>query len=227
MKFFLILLVLFGLVFQVEAQQEINMKNFKMLGLKKKFKTEKNTTKDPVPTKSEFSKKLDEMPIFDKKPQAESKFSFETENKIDLSNQNKFVNPNMDLLDKLNGKSPKQVSEDFKIVRGNQDFGSFKSNGKFVNVKYRDFGEVDGDEIRVYLNGKIIESKISLDHDYQGLQLDLVKGFNKIEFEALNQGTLGPNTADFQVYDDNKNLVSSNMWNLATGFKASIMVFKD
>ena len=53
------------------------------------------------------------------------------------------------------------------------------------------------------------------------------KGFNKIDFEALNQGTAGPNTAEFRVYDDQGLLVSANQWNLATGFKATIIIVKE
>lgn len=144
-----------------------------------------------------------------------------------LSKTNTYENPNSDVLDKLNGLTPKEVSENFKEVRGNQDLGKFNSSSKFVNIKYRDFGEVDGDNIRVSVNGVVVASSIFLNHDFQGLEIFLQKGFNMIEFEALNQGTSGPNTAEFQVYDDNKKLISANQWNLATGFKASIMVVKD
>ena len=100
-------------------------------------------------------------------------------------------------------------------------------DSKFVNILYRDFGEVDGDLIRVYLNGIVIYEQIFLDFDFKGIEISLQKGFNKIDFEALNQGTSGPNTAEFRVYDDNKKLVSNNQWNLVTGFKASIIVTKE
>ena len=137
-----------------------------------------------------------------------------------------FANPNLDVLDKMNGAG-KTVSEDFKAIRGNQDLGNFKSSSKFVNIKYRDFGEVDGDEIRVYVNGHTIATVVVLEGFFKGIEITLEPGFNKIDFEALSQGTIGPNTAEFQVYDDKQKLVSSNQWNLVTGFKASIMVFKE
>jgi hypothetical protein len=66
-----------------------------------------------------------------------------------------------------------------------------------------------------------------LDDHFQEIEITLKSGFNKIEFEAINQGTSGPNTAEFQVYDDKGVQVSSNQWNLATGFKASIIVVKE
>ncbi|MFT7157938.1 MAG: hypothetical protein ACI8Q1_002963, partial [Parvicella sp.] len=45
-------------------------------------------------------------------------------------------------------------------------------------------------------------------------------------FEALNQGDSGPNTAELHVYDDKGMLVSAHEWNLLTGNKASIIVYK-
>jgi hypothetical protein len=48
-----------------------------------------------------------------------------------------------------------------------------------------------------------------------------------LKSEALNQGTSGPNTAAFSVYDDSGNLITSNEWNLTTGIKATIVVVKE
>lgn len=226
MKFILILFGIFTFSLNAIAQEGISMKNFKMISLKKRPKTEK-TLAAALPEPSVFSQTLDEKPLFDKNQTAVPKFPTVQKSKLTLTPQNDFVNPNADLIDKLNHKTGGEVSEGFKVIRGNQDLGSFNSKAKFLNVQYRDFGDIDGDQIRIYVNGKIVESIIMLDGDFQGVQIDLVKGFNKIEFEALNQGTLGPNTAEFKVYDDNKKLVSSNLWNLATGFKASVMVIKE
>ncbi|OEK08428.1 hypothetical protein A8C32_02985 [Flavivirga aquatica] len=108
-----------------------------------------------------------------------------------------------------------------------QYFGDFKSNGKFVNVVYRDHGYVDGDMIRVLVNDDVIKSSVFLSGGYKGLKIDLQKGFNKIDFLALNQGESGPNTAEFQVTDDKGNIVSSNRWNLATGVKATVIIVKE
>jgi hypothetical protein len=68
---------------------------------------------------------------------------------------------------------------------------------------------------------------VNLDSDYKGFDIVLEKGFNKIDFEALNQGTSGPNTAQFQVFDDKGALISSSQWNLGTGFKATIILVKE
>ncbi|MFT7066660.1 MAG: hypothetical protein ACJAUO_002247, partial [Sediminicola sp.] len=62
---------------------------------------------------------------------------------------------------------------------------------------------------------------------FKGINVDLNEGFNRLDFEALNQGSSGPNTAQVDVYDDKGNLIHSNRWNLSTGSKASLIIVKD
>jgi hypothetical protein len=66
---------------------------------------------------------------------------------------------------------------------------------------YRDAAYVDGDQIRVYLNDRVIEYQVNLDSNFRGFEIELEKRINKIDFEALNQ-ELRTNTAEFKVYDD-------------------------
>ena len=80
---------------------------------------------------------------------------------------------------------------------------------------------------RIYINDILIQSNILLEGDFQQFEISLKKGFNKIDIEAINQGTSGPNTAEFQVYDEKGGLISQNQWNLATGYKASIVVVRE
>lgn len=121
-------------------------------------------------------------------------------------------------------------TEDAKPKDGfgdDQYLGDFKTGGKFVEVYCRDDQYVDGDKIRVFLNGEMIHSSITLGAGWTPILLNLVKGFNTIEFEALNQGSSGPNTAAFSVMDDNGQIMNSNRWNLLTGSKASMIVVKE
>lgn len=108
-----------------------------------------------------------------------------------------------------------------------QYFGDFKSNAKSVNISYRDHGAIDGDLIQVRVNDDVVVGSVYLTGNFRGIKLNLQKGFNKIDFVALNQGESGPNTAEFQVVDDLGNLVSANRWNLATGVKATIIIVKE
>ena len=42
----------------------------------------------------------------------------------------------------------------------------------------------------------------------------------------FNQGSSGPNTAEIIVYDDQGKLVGTNKWNLATGVKATYIIYQ-
>lgn len=141
-----------------------------------------------------------------------------------MTTESRFVNRGTEYEDRVEIKQRGESSEPYK---GNQFFGEVRSNSQFVQVLARDFEYADGDRIKVIVNDRIIVPEIILTNDFKGIQLTLQPGFNKIDFEALNQGTSGPNTAEFRVYDDKEELISSNQWNLATGFKATIIVVKE
>ena len=113
------------------------------------------------------------------------------------------------------------------VYRRNQDLGTFITSAKTANVKYRDAAFVDGDKVRVSLNDKVVKYQVDLIGDYQGFQMDLVKGVNKIDFEALNEGAASPNTAEFKVFDEKGTVISSNQWNLGTGYKGTIILIKE
>jgi len=163
--------------------------------------------------------------VFSPTPKTNSTSSSTIEKKnLEFTKNNQFANPGDVYKEKLNKNG---TGEDYKVFRKNQYLGDFKTKSQSVKISCRDFGEIDGDEIRVLVNDKVVVAQIMLDGSFRGIELGLEKGFNKIDFEALNQGTSGPNTAEFQIYDDTGSLVSSNQWNLATGFKATIIIVKE
>lgn len=132
------------------------------------------------------------------------------------------------LENKLNNKTNYTKDAGLKPEYYNdQHFGDFKSGSKFVRFLYRDHEYVDGDRVSVAVNDTIIHPNIHLAGEFQGFYIDLKTGFNKIDITALNQGTSGPNTAQFVMYDDNRQVISSNIWNLATGVKATVIIVKD
>lgn len=113
------------------------------------------------------------------------------------------------------------------FYKKNQDLGTFSTTAKNANVRYRDAAFVDGDKIRVSLNDKVVKYQVNLIGEYQGFQMDLVKGVNKIDFEALNEGSASPNTAEFKVFDENGLVIASSQWNLGTGYKGTIFFIKE
>ena len=104
--------------------------------------------------------------------------------------------------------------------------GDFKTDAKFVSIMYRDHEYVDGDRVRIFVNGEIVVNNVMLEGSFRGFNLPLEDGFNKIEFQALNQGTSGPNTAQLQIHDEVGNILASYEWNLLTGNKATAIIVK-
>lgn len=135
----------------------------------------------------------------------------------------------------------KQAGFDLKIdpkvgelEKGNSDkhfgdmyLGDVKTSGKFVGIVCRDHEYVDGDRVRIYANDQIVEPNVLLGGSFKGINITLDKGFNRLDFEALNQGSSGPNTAQVNVYDEKGQLIYSNKWLLSTGAKASLIVVKE
>lgn len=110
-----------------------------------------------------------------------------------------------------------------KRVMSDQFLGEYPIDSKFVNIVCRDHEYPDGDRVSVSLNNEITHRNVTLTSQYRRLQINLVEGKNQIDITALNQGDSGPNTAEFVVYDDKGNVVSSKEWNLLTGVKATII----
>ena len=110
---------------------------------------------------------------------------------------------------------------------GDMYLGDLKTGAKFVGIVCRDHEFVDGDRVRIFVNGVVAEPNILLTGAFKGINLELEKGFNRLDFEALNQGSTGPNTAQVDVYDDNGKLIYSNKWLLSTGSKATLIIVKE
>jgi len=113
------------------------------------------------------------------------------------------------------------------FYRRNQFLGNFNTNAVTSTVMYRDAAFVDGDKVKVYLNDKIVEPEVSLDGEFKSLKINLEKGINKIDIEALNEGFASPNTAEFKVIDDKGTVISASEWNVGTGYKAVIVLVKE
>jgi len=146
------------------------------------------------------------------------------EEKIDITENEGFIDPEIDFDPKYLKQEPeKEMSDKFKQ---NQYLGDFKTKSGQIKIICRDHQAVDGDMVRVYKDGEVVVDKIYLGGQYKTVYLELKEGFNKIEIEALNQGQSGPNTAEFKVLDESGRIINSNIWNLATGYKASFIVVK-
>ena len=176
----------------------------------------KPVVKEKTPTLSDFGSSEIPEPNFTKK---EGKSIFE---------KPQFQTPNEGIADRLNKQfQTEDQYGNLEKFKRNQYFGDFRTDSKYIKLVYRDHLAFDGDRVQVIMNDRVIARDILLESSYKHLIIDLKIGFNKIEIVALNQGTSGPNTAEFQVYDDKGTLISSNQWELATGYKGTIILTKE
>ena len=77
-----------------------------------------------------------------------------------------------------------------------------ETNSEYIIIKCRDHEYVDGDRIRLMINGAVIHPNISLSSMFYVVDVDLDDGYNNIDFIALNEGESSPNTAQLIVQDE-------------------------
>lgn len=230
MKQILLFIAIIGLAWQGHAQSEFSAK-FKAIPVGKFPIAPKKSaeTKKVAPPNSDIPS-IKAPNVFNcpdalfTKPTPSKSFQLGQSEGISMFQKNEFIKPGGEVEARLNKKDEDPGAI---VYRRNQNLGDFKTKSGKARVMYRDAAFVDGDIIRVYLNDKIIENQVTLDGFFKGFEIVLEKGFNKIDFEALNQGTSGPNTAEFKVFDDKGSLISASQWNLGTGFKATILLVKE
>ena len=75
---------------------------------------------------------------------------------------------------------------------------------KTVKMKVWDSYEEDGDFINLYLNGKILFSDLKVSKKGEIMEIELQSGENIILVEALNEGTISPNTSAITVFVNNQ-----------------------
>ena len=163
---------------------------------------------------------------FLKKLENKNKKDFFPDANVKEKRPERFINSNDLYLSRLNRReteSNKNINK-FKV---DQFLGEIRNDGEFVNIILRDHEYPDGDLIKVQVNENVVMPAILLTEKAKGFKLDLKTGFNVVDFVALNQGSSGPNTAEIIVYDDQGKLVGTNRWNLATGVKATYIIYKN
>ena len=214
MKFYLSLIVFF--IFSANH----SFSQIETRPLEKKIEIDKNSKsilKLPENNLPDYLKK----DFFSKNPALERSKGFE--NNIQMESEEAFINPGDAYLKKLNSNKSEGSAPKFKA---DQYLGDFISSTENVRIVFRDHQEPDGDRVQIRFNDGIIYPNILLTQRYKKMDVKLMDGFNKIDFVALNQGESGPNTAEVRVYDDDGNVMMSNLWNLATGSKATFIVVK-
>jgi hypothetical protein len=106
-------------------------------------------------------------------------------------------------------------------------WGDYRTKSEYIDISYRDFGQVDGDLLNILVDDDILRSSELLMASFKGFRLRLKEGLNKIEFYAVNEGSLLPNTAEYRIVDQWKNVITGKIWALATGVKVTIIIVKE
>ena len=163
---------------------------------------------------------------FLKKLEDKNKKNFFPDANVKEKRPERFINSNDLYLSRLN-KKDSESNKNINKFKVDQFLGEIRNDGEYVNIILRDHEYPDGDLIKVEVNESVVMPAILLTEKAKGFKLDLKSGFNVVDFVALNQGSSGPNTAEIIVYDDQGKLVGTNRWNLATGVKATYIIYKN
>ena len=190
-----------------------------------KFPIEENEKRSPLYIKPQENEYL-QRDFLKKDPIDITNPNLKKDAKINMENQEKFLDPGDYYLSKLNGKSL-EGNKDPNKYKSNQYMGDYRIKGGKARIIFRDHEYPDGDRVRILHNDQVIQPNVLLVERFKGLSVSLVDGFNKIDFVALNQGESGPNTAEVRVYDESGNMTASNQWNLATGVRATYILVKE
>jgi len=224
MKQFLFFILLIGMSSKSFGQMEFNPK-FKAIPPKNTdFKSKKVSAATPEKPDIIAPNVFSNTNILNTKPKANNSFQIGIpDNKFSMIKKKEFVNPGDKVAEKLN----KIQLNEGTAYRENQALGTIKTQSTILKILYRDFGEVDGDNIEVFLNEVSIIGKITMGADYSSFEITLKKGSNDLSFLALNEGFASPNTAEFQIFDEQGNLIKFSQWSLFSRFKATIIIDKE
>ncbi len=217
MKYYLTTLFLIGFI--ISSQSQID--NNSGLGTPINAQESEDTSSNPF-SNSSNNRGLSKNESFLKTKENPKPLDAKKEKNFDMSTDNGLMTKKFDYKPSWLTKDKEIKDEYYK----GQLLGTFGTKSKTVEILCRDHQYVDGDRVSIIVNDQVIIQNVGLRADFQSIVVDLKEGKNVIQFQALNQGTSGPNTAQFKVYDQNNEVITENEWNLATGVKASLVVIQ-
>ncbi|MBT8259533.1 MAG: hypothetical protein KJO49_13725 [Bacteroidia bacterium] len=148
--------------------------------------------------------------------------SFKKKSGVNMVQQSTLQKPTWDVRQQFteDRQDISEFSKDYML-------GNITTSSKTVVIKCRDHEYVDGDRIRLSINDVVIHPNLTLYGDFYTIDIDLKEGYNEIHFLALNEGLSRPNTAQLKVLDENGAVIASNRWLITTGYKASLIVYRE
>jgi hypothetical protein len=173
------------------------------------------------------SKSISYPSIFDKKDKLGENVSLlkkKPEEEKSIFEKEQFASPAKEYTDKMN----KQVTDGkiYDYYKKDYLLATYKCSTTIAKFALKDFGEPDGDVVRIWLNDEIVINAITLENGYREIQLNLRNGQNLLVIEALNEGMVSPNTAQFSIFNDKGEMIGNNLSGLLTNVKATIIINK-
>lgn len=113
-----------------------------------------------------------------------------------------------------------------EILNSDVFLGEYTVYTKEIDISCRDYSAIDGDLVRVWLNGEMVTKQIDLESGYKKYKYTLQEGLNIIQIEALNVGLSFPNTGQFLFLDGNGKKITEQFWGLNQGYRAIVKVYR-
>lgn len=173
------------------------------------------------------SKSISYPSIFDKKDKLGESVSLlkkKPEEEKSIFEKEQFASPAKEYTDKMN----KQITDGkiYDYYKKDYLLATYKCSTTIAKFALKDFGEPDGDVVRIWLNDEIVINAITLENGYREIQLNLRNGQNLLVIEALNEGMVSPNTAQFSIFNDKGEIIGNNLSGLLNNVKATIIINK-
>lgn len=177
-----------------------------------------------------------ETNIFGTKPKPNNSFAIGVpENTFSMTKKDVFQHKLGDIFqDKMAKDLSKSLvreglkEDDRYLVKIDLKFGEIRTKSEYFVIKFRDFVEIDGDLVKAIFNGYVIQKRLELKYEYQEFKIFFVNGINTLDIEALNRGSSGGNTGEFQFFDAEGKLITSDYWmGFDTGVKAKFIIIKE
>ena len=126
---------------------------------------------------------------------------------VDIMGKTDLVTPTWKIRQTFNegNVNKSKFSKDFYL-------GDLETESDYIIIKCRDHEYVDGDRIRLMINGAVLHPNILLSSVFYVVDVDLDDGYNNIDFIALNEGESSPNTAQLIVMDEFGKQLSNKKW---------------
>lgn len=153
------------------------------------------------------------MSSYDKINQRVSKFSKKVEKSRRISDSIKNKVRDIKLIDTLN----------LNILKPN-DITSIPTTSKRLRFQIYDGGQIDGDIISVYQDGKLILSKHKISARRETIEISVEKRKTQLKIVSESIGNIGSNTAMVEVFDGNTTI--KTMTNLKKGEVTLIDIIK-